>query len=96
MTAPSPLVHHRPVDADAAQARSERLTEAQEATRFRSILDRTPSDTHEAIRLGYNSVAEWQIDELGKAYRDLLDRVKKLEAHAVEEARYVDDLPRAS
>lgn len=50
---------------------------------FRSILDRDSEDQQRAAALGYSSVAEWQVDELGKVVKDIVERLARLEAGAV-------------
>lgn len=64
------------------EARRERIHQAGEALRFRSIRDRDVDDQAEAARRGYDSVEQLAIDELGKAYHALEERVSALEGRA--------------
>lgn len=68
-----------PAPTEDVEARRERMGQAEAAVRFRSILERTSDDQKAAIRAGYSSVEQLAIDELGRAYHELLARIDRLE-----------------
>lgn len=71
-------------DAGPAEARVDRLHTAEERIRFRSILQRTGADQREAVERGYDSVEQLAIDELGRAYHTLNERIDSIEQRLAE------------